>query len=842
MKKPIEIIFYTFLKHLGVVVGLALVSLIYCYPIFSNKKLIQNDVIQAQGASQELTIHKQNTGETHLWTNSMFGGMPAFLVKMDYPSSFTTQVGRVITYALPAPANMIFLYFLGAYLMFVMLGYDYRISILGALGFGLGAYNIINIEAGHLSKVVALAFAPALIGAVAMTYRGNIIFGSALAGLFTGLQLYGNHVQITYYLFIALGIYAFYELITQVFLNNFAKNNLKDFTLASLALVLTIGLAIGSHASRLITNYEYTKYTIRAPSELAEAQKQKTAGADRDYAFQWSYGMGESFTFLIPNFVGRGSGAGEELKENSVLVETLQANNLNSEVAKQLPIYWGDQPFTSGPAYIGAVVIFLMVFGLFHSQNPLKWYLLSIFLLFTSISWGKNFFLNDVWFNTLPMFSKFRAHTMILSLNQIFAVWLAVLGVQSFFQENEGNKTKLQQNLIISASFVGGICLFFALMGGFFQDFKPSGEIQDNGKGQKVMVNPDDMLSRQLRGIISEAGTMQVMKALKDERANMQANDAWRSAGFILMAGALIFALAQGWLQSQYVVFGLLALITFDLWQVDRRYFNDDNFKDESEAQEVFDLPKNVMEVKHKDTGHYRVFYPSKGITSDATVSYHFKNIGGYHGAKLRRYQELIEKHIQKNNIAVFNMLNTKYIFQENDKRQVQVAKNPDACGNAWFVPQIKIVNSPDEELQSLEKFEPKNVAFVDKKFEKLVLNTTNANFDSTATIHLEKYSPAVISYKSQSKVAQNAIFSEIFYQDGQKMGWKCYIDGKETPHFRANYVLRGVQIPAGAHNIIFKFETPIYNTGETISLICSLLLFVAIGFGVYLKIKNQSV
>ncbi len=822
----------TLLTHIGVVIGFLLLSLVYCYPIFKDKKLLQNDVIQAKGASQELLAHQQKTGERALWTNSMFGGMPAFLIKMDYPSSITTQVGRFIMYAIPSPANMIFLYFFGAYLMFLMLGYDVKLSIMGALGFGLGAYNMINIEAGHLSKVVALAFAPPLVGAVVMAYRGKIWLGSALAGLFAGIHLYGNHVQITYYLFLALGIYAIFELINTIL----AKKNVKDFFLTSFALGVMIILAVGSHASRLLTNYEYTKYTIRAPSELTEDKKNKNAEAEKDYAFQWSYGVGESFTFLIPNFVGRGSGIAAEIKDNSVLSQALVDNNLNSEVIKQLPIYWGNQPFTSGPAYMGAVVIFLMVFALFNSKERIKWYLLTIFLLFTSISWGKNFFLNDIWFDTLPLFSKFRAHTMILSLNQMFAIWLAVLGLQSLYKSIE-NKEKTKQNLIYVTSIVGGICLFFALLGGVAQDFKPSGELQEDGKGNKVMVNADDVLARQLRGIINEAGTSQVMSAIRSERANLQANDAWRSAGFVLVAGLLIFALLQQWIKIEYAIIGLLALATIDLWGVDRRYFNNDNFVDASEADAVFDLPANVMEIKSKDNSHYRVFYPSKGVTSDATVSYHFQNIGGYHGAKLKRYQELIDKHFQKNNMQVFDMLNTKYFIQENDKRQVQVSKNPNACGNVWFVPQIKLVQNADEELKALEKFEPRNIAFVDKRFEKMAANVTN--FDSTATISLEKYSPDVLTYKSESKTTQNAIFSEIFYQDKEKMGWKCYIDGKETPHFRANYVLRGVQIPAGKHTIVFKFEVPIYTQGETVALVCSILLVLTVLGSIYLVYKK---
>jgi hypothetical protein len=820
------------LPHLGIVVLFVIISLIYCSPIFEGKKLVSNDVLQAQGNAQEAKEYKEKTGEQIFWTNSLFSGMPAVLVSADYPMSLTTSLGRFVVNILPYPANLFFLYFVGAYLMFVMLGYNLIPSTLGAVAFALGSYNIINIEAGHISKVWALGFTPPLIGAVVMAYRGKWLLGSALAGLFAGLQLYANHVQITYYVGITLVVLVIFIFIEKII----KKEPLKPFLITSFALLLMGGIALGSHASRLLVTNEYTKSSIRGKAELS-SNKESKGGTDRDYAFQWSYGIGETFTFLVPNFVGGGSGTGKELSESSHVVQTLQEYQIPAEAKGQMQMYWGDQPFTSGPAYLGAVLVFLMLFGVLYSGDKLKWGILSIIILLTMMAWGKNFSIfNYALFDFMPLYNKFRAHTMTLSLLQIFVAWLAVLGLQDLLKK-EINTKKLMNSLKISGGVVAGLCLIIALLGGIFSDFKPSTQKIKQGN-EEVKVNADEefkqRLMQQMGGEKAQAPANSILTAIRKDRANMQSSDAFRSFIFVALAVSLMWIVIAQKQPLQYAAGGLIVLTLIDLWGVDARYLNQESFKSATEEEQIFemsDAEKN-MKAKEKDL-HYRVFNLTTSPFNDAFTSYNHKSIGGYHGAKMRRYQDLIENQLGKSNIGVINMLNTKYILQTDQKGAVVASKNPEACGNAWFVPNYQIVENADKELKALDKFNPKEIAYIDKKFENQ-LKDLKINFDSTATIRLVKYSPDKMEYESNAKTEQLAIFSEIYYVQKDKMEWTAYIDGKKVEHLRANYVLRALRVPAGKHKIEFKFDVPIYKTGEMIALICSILLFALLGFATW--------
>ncbi|TAG86083.1 MAG: hypothetical protein EAZ20_13515 [Bacteroidetes bacterium] len=824
----------------GIIVFFALLSIVYCYPMLEGKKLMQNDVLQSKGVAQETIKELEKTGERPLWTNSLFSGMPAFLVSMDYPKSLTTQLGRIFVNLIPSPANLLFLYFLGAYLMFLMLGYKLLPSILGAIGFALGSYNIINIEAGHVSKVWALGLTPPLIGAVVMAYRGKWLLGGALAGLFAGLQLYANHVQITYYVGIILFIYAFYVFIEKII----KKENLKPFFLATFSLILAGGLAIGSHASRLWTNYEYAKYTNRGKSELAETKKEDKnntkTDADKEYAFQWSYGIGESFTFLVPNFVGGGSGVGKELSDNSNVVKVLQEYQINPEYKSAMPTYWGDMPFTSGPAYIGAIIVFLMVFALLISKESLKWWLLGIIIFCMLLSWGKNFSsFNYLMFDFFPLYSKFRAHTMVLSLMQIFSVWLAVLGVEELLK-NDIDTKKIINALKISTGSVAGLCLLIALLGGSFMDFKPSSVKTKTNDGQEIRTSPDDEFRENL---IKQFGNNQqakdaantILGAVRRDRVTLQSNDALRSFIFIFLSASLIWVAFWQKFDMNYAIAGVTLLALIDLWAIDQRYLNKESFKDNTEFESAFEPNDVDKQIKADKDLHYRIYNVAKNPFNDGITSYNHKHIGGYHAAKLRRYQDVIENHLGQGNIGVINMLNTKYIMQGNEKGELVAQKNPTASGNAWFVPKYELVKNADEELKKLSKIDAKNIAFIDKKFENQLKDLKN-DFDSSATIRLTKYFPDKMEYESQSKNTQLAIFSEIYYVDKDKVEWKAFIDGKEIPHLRANYILRGLVIPAGKHKIEFKFDVPIYRTGENISLICSILLLLLVGFAAVIE------
>jgi len=857
--------------HILIILGFIIVSLAYSYPVLNGKTLAQNDMIQAEGATQELKKYKEKTGKYPLWTNSMFSGMPTYQVYLDFPMSLTVHVGRFFSYQmLPSPANIIFVYLLGAYLMMLMVGFNRWLSILGALAITFASYNIISIEAGHISKALAIGFAPALIGSVIMTFRGKYIVGGALTAFFTAIQLYTNHIQITYYTFLALGLFGIYALIQAIL-----KKEYKTFGIATGVLIVAVLIGIASHASRLWTTYEYSQVTIRGKSELT-SNKQSKGGLDRDYAFQWSYGIGETMTFLIPNFYGGGSMG--KLDEESNTYEVLVSARVPQQQALKITqsfapyLYWGAQPFTSGPAYLGAVVFFLFILGMVISKNPIKWWLLGVVIFFTILSWGSNFpAINYLMFDYFPLYNKFRAVTMILSVLQIFVVWVAILGIEEIINQinkekpqvkTSATKTKvrsktskqtskksksatvspevqsLQKSLMYSLIGVGGILLLFALMPSMFLSFRTATQMQDTQDGQKVEINKDRDLEAQLvEGTDgNEALAQDIVRGIQDDRKSLLRADAWRSLIFVLIIGGLLWAFINGFVAKTYFYVGLSLIALVDLWNIDQRYLDKEDFVKKSEYKQRFNpTPADKTILTDKDP-HFRVMNLTVGTFQDATTSYYHKSIGGYHGAKFRRYQELIENQISKNNSAVVNMLNTKYLIFPRD-RQVVAEKNPNAMGNVWFVESYKIVQNADEEMKSLDKFEPEKVAFIDKRYND-VLQNLDLKFDPKASIKLIKYSPDKLVYESNAKSPQVAIFSEIYYNEGR--GWNAYVDGKPQAHFRANYVLRGMVVPAGKHTITFKFEPQSFYTGEIIALIASFIIFGALGFAFYTSLKEE--
>jgi hypothetical protein len=765
----------------------------------------------------------------------MFSGMPSFLINIDYPMSITTKLGRWIVNIVPYPANLIFLYLAGFYLLAYMLGFQRWLCVLGAIAYTFASYNIINIEAGHSSKVIALGFAPPLIASVLLAYRGKVLLGSALAGFFAGLELYANHVQITYYIFLTLLLFVIYELIRIII----HKESLLTFTKASLLLALAGLLAAGSHASRLWTTYDYTAQTIRGKSELS-TNKQSTSGAlDRNYAFQWSYGIGETFTLLIPNFYGGGTGSGAEQGKNSQSMKVLQENGIDTQTAtnyvRGFPYYWGAQPFTSGPAYLGAIVCLLFVFGLLLSTNPMKWWLLASTILMIMIAWGSNFStLNYLLFDYLPMFNKFRAHTMTLSVVQLFVAGMALLGLQELFNPNLDKKLALK-HLKISAGIVGGLCLFIAVLGGGVQDFRSLGTTEITDKdGKKTEIGNDEAFRQSItqgtQG--NQEFAKRLLRAIEDDRSAMQSRDAIRSLIFILLATGLMWTLFAFELPLMYAVGGLALLILIDLWGIDRRYLNNDNFVKKSQFEARFeptDADRQILQDKSK----FRVANFTKSIFNDATTSYHHASIGGYHAAKLRRYQDLIDSCLSRNNIPVYSMLNTKYFLVGNENQEIVAQRNEGACGNAWFVEEYKIVANADEEIKSLAKFNPQKTAFIDRKFAKQ-LQGLNIKVDSNSTIRLLSAKPDELKYESNASSPQLAVFSEIYFVQAGKMAWQASIDGKPVEHLRANYVLRAIPVPAGKHTITFKFDSPSFHSGEWIALICSVILLAMVGLAIW--------
>jgi len=831
-------LFKHLLTNIIIILSFIVLSLAYMSPVFEGKRLVQNDIIQAEGAAQELKTYREETGKRSLWANNMFGGMPAFMISMDYPNSLPTHIARFITHILPTPANTLFLYMVGFYVMGLLFGFSAWQASVGSLFYALGSYNVINIEAGHMSKVFALAFAPPLIGAIYYAYNHNWWLGSVLAGVFASFQLYANHVQITYYVFLTLVVFVMYQTVQCAL----KKADWKRFALASASLAVAGLLALGTHTSRLWTAYEYTSQTIRGKSEL-KSNKESTSGAiDKDYAFAWSYGISESFTFLIPNFYASGSRAGKELGKDSHAAKALQNIGIDPEQAQNLPYYWGAQPFTSGPAYLGVITCLLAFFGLLASKNNLKWWLVSGSILLIIIAWGNNFLIvNDLFFQYLPLFNKFRAHTMTLSLLQLFVASLALLGVQALLVKGADLK-QMQRHLYISAGTLGGICLIFALLGGVFQDFSSTGKTKTAGENGKTnMVSNDQAFLNQLNGSFKDdpAKPKQILQAVRNDRAAMQSADAWRSFGFIAVMTAVLWAFCAGFMTWEYALGGIALLGMIDLLGVDRRYLNNDSFEDNAQYESKYALSEGESKVLQDET-RYRVANFNINTFNDATTSYNFASVGGYHGAKLRRYQDVIDSHLLRDTSAVYDMLNVKYFFITTRDNQQRVQKNPLACGNAWFVNSYQTVDNPDEELKALNIFNPAKKAILDKRFAGQVSSIKN-NQEVVGKIKLTKSLPDELTYETDNAEAQLAVFSEIYYVQAGKIFWQAYLDGKPVPHLRVNYIVRGLAVPAGKHKITFKFEVPIYNTGENISFLCSILLFGALFGALYVYYLQQN-
>ncbi len=836
------------LPHIIVVVLSLIIALAYMSPVLSGKNLKQHDVTQSKAMAKYDQEYRKTTGELPLWSPSAFSGMPAYMIAMDYPNSLTTHLGRLPLKILPEPANFIFFYLVGCYVALCMLGVSPLIAFLGAIAYSFGAYNIINIGAGHISKVIAVATAPPFLAAVIMTFRGKYLLGGILTALFAGIHQYSNFVQITYYL-----LFSFFLFGVIFFVEALKTKQLKQFFVAA-AIVVGAGLlSLGTHASRYWTTYGYSRETIRGKSDLSdeaqyvlnpETKKGKEIiardGLDKTYAFNWSYGILETFNLFIPNFMGGASGGA--LPKNSNTFKTLTSKGVTDEQAQGfvdggVPAYWGEQPGTGGPAYMGAILVFLAVFGFMISKNKLKWWALGSFGIFLGIAWGHNFFLNDLFFDYLPLFNKFRAVTMTLSVASIFLVVLAVLGLEELaninnkgiisadLSEKSVEIEQITKKLLYAFVGTGGVALIFAVLGGMFFDFTSK---NDAGFQQQLQKMVGDM-----------SFASEIMRAIREDRLSLLRTDAFRTVFFVSVAAGLVWVYLKKYVNFTVLVSSLAFFMLIDLWIVDKRYVNNASFVPKEEVAEM--ALTSADEQILKDKTNFRVLNMATSPFQDAETSFYHLSIGGYHAAKLKRYQELIEGHINNNNMGVLNMLNTKYVIQENDKKQLVAITNPQALGNAWFIPAYKIVANADEEFRALKGFDALKIAFIDKKFEKdlISLPANTIQFDSMATIKLKDPKPDLMTYETSAKTPQLAIFSEIYYRESASE-WICFIDGKEVPYMRANYVLRACIVPAGNHKIEFKFVSKGYKTGETLALISSIIMVLMTLMALFLYFKKN--
>ena len=803
--------------HLIVILLFVGISFAYFSPVLQGKLLNMADITHHKGMSKEVTDFREATGEEALWTNSMFSGMPAYQISTRSNGNLIQYVAKTISLGIPRPANLLFLYLLGFYLLLLSLKVDYRLSAVGAIAFSFSSYFFIIIMAGHMTKAHAIAYVPIVVAAVLYTYSGRMLLGGVLTALTVALQLYANHLQITYYLVLMLILIGLVQ-----FIKDFKANNLIDFSKRSGLLILAALLASATAVTRLSTTMEYGTVSTRGKSELTSDLDNKTSGLDKDYATSWSYGIAETFTLLIPNFYG-GASQGELTTDSETYQAIKRAPNAK-QLIKQLPLYWGTQPFTSGPTYAGSIVMFLFIFGLIFVKSEMRVWILLATIMSIMLAWGKNFMpLTDLFLDYFPGYNKFRAVSMILVVAEFTLPLLGFVALNKFLLEKDEDyetyskvkdvraqkvshvavKSKKLRSLNLAFYIVGGLSLIFALMPSLFFDFV-------GGQDANLAKNgwPID--------------------ALQADRAGLLSADAWRSFTFITLTFGVMWMFLKSKISSKYVILIVGILVLADMWTVNKRYLNDDNFARKSKVEVPYQATAADQQILRDTDPNFRVFNQSVSTFNDASTSYFHKSIGGYHGAKLKRYQELIENHISKGNMAVLNMLNTKYFITPKGQAQ----QNPGAMGNAWFVNEINLVANADAEIAALDGFKPSNTAIVDTRFsEQMIVELDNTG----ANIALTEYKPNYLKYNSTTTKEGIAIFSEIYYDKG----WNAYVNGELKPHFRANFVLRGMKIPAGNNVIEFKFEPAVYHVSERIALSSSVVLLLLLAFVSVKELKS---
>jgi len=793
--------------HLVAIVVFLIISFAYFTPVLQGKKLRQSDVMNYQGMTKEINDFNKNNNEATLWTNSMFGGMPAYLINTAYPNALR-KIHQVLTmFDGNRPASFVFLYLLGFYIALLAFKVDPWLSMIGAIAYAFSSYFFIIIDAGHLTKIMALGYLPPIIAGVYLAYKDKIFLGSILMALFLALQLIVNHLQITYYTLLIILVFGLFQ-----FYHSIREKQIIPFLKATAVLGIAALLAIGSNFSSLYMTYDYGKDSMRGKSELTFDKENKTTGLDKDYATAWSYGKAETITLFIPNIMGGASGG--SLSTKSATYDLFKQNygpQQAKEIIQSLPLYWGAQPFTSGPVYVGAFIFFLFVLGMFLVDNKIKWWIFSATLLSILLAWGHNFmWFTDLFLNYMPGYNKFRTVSMILVIVQFTMPLLGILTVKKIV-EGEISKQQFMKAFKLTLGIVGGITLIIALLPNMFFDFSSVSDKQ----------------------YIEQGGTA-FIDALKQDRESILKFDAWRSLFFIVLGAALLMGFMYEKISKTLLYVGLFLVIIIDMWAIDKRYVGDDNFVSAQQQQNPFTPTKaDEMILQDKDP-NFRVLNVAVNTFNDASTSYFHKSIGGYHGAKMKRYQELIDFQISKNNMSVLNMLNTKYIIVPSKDQGPIPQMNPNALGNAWFVKSSKIVVNADSEIVALTNFNPANEVIIDKRFEG-ELKGFNFNVDSTASIKLTEYKPNHLTYQSNANTEQLAVFSEIYYDKG----WKAFVDGKLANHFRVNYVLRAMRIPEGKHVVEYKFQPEMYYAGNKVSMISSIILLLLFAGIVVLEIKK---
>lgn len=813
--------------HLAIIGFFVIICFVYFSPVLQGKAPAQSDVIQAKATAKEIMDYKAKDGKGPLWTNQMFGGMPAYQIWVQHPLNGATYVISFVKAIFPDPVDSVLLYLVGAYLLFCVLRINLWLAAAGAIAFAFTSYNFIIIAAGHSNKALAIAFCAPIIAGVILTLRGKYWLGGSLTALFLALEIRANHIQMTYYLMIALLIFVGIEIYHAV-----KEKKLAAFWKSLSFLAVAMVLAFMVNAGKLWTTYEYGKESNRGKSNLTTDKAEEKNGLSKEYAYGWSQGIGESFTFLIPNLYGGATSIDQLVKPESHTYKALQGvtggdpTQAIQQLAGQVGLqqYWGEKPGTSGPYYFGAIVCFLFVFGLIIVRSRVKWWILGTTILFMLLSFGKNFpLISDLFFEYFPMYNKFRAVESILALVGLMVPVLAMLAIKEA-QESTYDQKTLVKKLTIAAGITGGFALLVAIMPTAFFSFTSSTHAQ--------MVQVLTQMLENNAGMAQSIGN-----ALIADRVDIARADALRSLLFIAIAYGLIWAFLTKKLNVQTAVILLGLAILVDMWQVDRRYLNNSNFASKSDVNNHFqprDVDTFIMADKDPD---FRVLDLSISTFQDASASQFHKTVGGYHAAKLKRYQELIDNQFSKSiNQDVLDMLNTKYLITQDPKNgSYKMQRNPTAAGHAWIVQNVQFAKDADEEMKAISSFDPKKEAIVDVRYKSLI-DTKKVGADPTAFIKLDSYHPDHLVYSYSAPRDVIAVFSEIYYDKG----WNMYVDGVKKPYFRADYVLRAAQLEAGNHKVEFKFEPVSYYMGEKISLAGSLLLLAGLGFAFYSENKQK--
>ena len=828
-------VYKKFLPDLLVLVVFILISFVYfSTAVMDGRKLSQHDSLAAIGQGQESRQYmEQNDGERTRWQNSMFGGMPTYQIGPSYNSTKPLDAAKqAYQLFLPNYVYLVFIMMLGFYILMRALKANYLISALGAIIWAFSSYFFIIIAAGHLWKFITLAYIPPTIAGMILIYRRKYWAGAFLVMVFVAFQLSSNHIQMSYYFMIVMIAIAIAYMVEAI-----KKKQFATYAKSTGVLIIAGLIGVTANISSLYHTYEYSKETMRGKSELSHhgAENKTDAGLERSYITAWSYGIGETFTLLVPNTKG---GASVPLSQNPVAMK--KALPEYRELYGQIGQYWGDQPGTSGPVYAGALVMMLFVLGLFIVKGPMKWALLGATILSIMLSWGKNFMgLTDFFIDYVPMYNKFRTVSSILVVAEFTIPLLAALTIKELVQKPQLLRENMRP-LFYSFGLTAGVALLFAVAPRlFFSSFIPASEMQALQSLPSEHIQP-------------------IMANLEDMRIAMFTTDAWRSVAFILAGAFMLWLFIKNRIRAHWLVVAILLISLVDMWQVNKRYLNDEMFTPPTQNRQAFTKTPTDEAILQDTTLYYRVLNLATSTFNDGITPYWHKTIGGYHAAKLRRYQDLIEVHLSSemaalqnkiiesqgnldtlstSNFEVLNMLNTKWVIMPTQSGQTLPIENPNAYGNAWFVDNAIFVDTPDEEIDALGQVNLRNTVVVNQNDADALQGFTVTPKDSLSTIQLTDYAPNKLRYQVNTKKDELAVFSEVYYP----VGWQITIDGKPAQMVRANYTLRALPIPAGSSVVEFHFDPTSIKVTDGIAYGAILLMLLTGGGGVFLWRKRKN-